>query len=224
MSVLTKPDIVRALVGGTKHPTGWRTPDPTMTITVDGKAQTPKDLHIGPNSIDLHLHQDLKVYQSATEDPDRDLGGMFDRYDETSDWPLIMKSAYDRVPLDARKENPTFPQTIGEGGYVLVPGVLYLGRTVERTHTPHHVPKIGGRSSTGRLGINIHQTAGFGDVGFDGTWTLELSVIHPVRVYPNMRIAQLWLFEISSALDEGELYQGRYQGQVDPTGYRGHER
>ena len=130
---------------------------------------------------------------------------------------------YSRLLLDARADNPTYDIEMSDDGHNLSPGMLYLARTVERTSTPHHVPKIGGRSSTGRLGINIHQTAGFGDVGFCGTWTLELSCIHPVRIYPGMRIAQLWLFETSSELPVDERYQGRYQGQVAATASRGHE-
>lgn len=104
-----------------------------------------------------------------------------------------------------------------EGYFYLEPGELYLGRTIERTCTPHHVPYIGGRSSVGRLGISIHCTAGFGDVGFSGTWTLEITVVKPVYVKGGMRIAQLWLFDTSSPVPPEEQYRGRYQGQIDPT-------
>lgn len=174
------------------------------------------DLHIGPNSVDMHLHPHLKVYNTVVRNCQRE-----------PSWPLELHDAATRRPLDSREHNPTRDIHIDDAGYVLVPGVLYLARTVERTYTPMHVPKIGGRSSTGRLGINIHQTAGFGDVGFDGSWTLELSVVHPVRVYPNQRVAQLWLFTASNPLADDHQYGGvnhggRYQGQVDPTEYRGY--
>jgi dCTP deaminase len=41
-----------------------------------------------------------------------------------------------------------------------------------------------GKSSTGRLGIDIHATAGKGDVGLR-TLTLEISVKQPVKIYRN---------------------------------------
>lgn len=178
MSALVRPDIIQGIHSN------------DIVISRDGVNLEPEQLVIGPNSIDLHLHPEIKSYNNNI--------------------------------LDARSENPTTTMTVPERGMVIFPNVGYLARTVERTYTPKHVPKIGGRSSTGRLFLNIHQTAGFGDVGFDGTWTLEISVIHPVRIYPNMRIAQLWLFETSSDLEEADMYKGRYQGQEVATPYRGH--
>ncbi len=53
-----------------------------------------------------------------------------------------------------------------------------------------------GKSSVGRLGIDIHATAGKGDVGFCNTWTLEISVVQPVRVYAGMPIGQLIFFDV----------------------------
>ncbi len=75
---------------------------------------------------------------------------------------------------------------IPEEGFVLQPGTLYLGVTLEYTETHAHVPFLEGKSSTGRLGIDIHATAGKGDVGFCNTWTLEISCAQPVRVYAGM--------------------------------------
>jgi dCTP deaminase len=160
-----------------------------LCVSIGSQDLTAETLHIGPNSIDLHLHQHLRTY---------------------------------RGELDAHGDNPTDDVTITKEGFVMQPGKLYLARTVERTFTPHHVAKLGGRSSTGRLGLSVHQTSGLGDVGFDGTWTLSLSCVEPVRIYPGMRIAQLWLFEVSSAVSEEDQYRGRYQGQHAPTAYRGH--
>ena len=101
--------------------------------------------------------------------------------------------------------------TIPEDGYILMPGTLYLGETVEYTETTGYVPKIDGRSTTGRLGIVIHLTAGFGDNGFKGKWTLEITVTHPVIVYPNMEIGQLYFEEIQG--DSSMKYDGKYQNQ-----------
>lgn len=113
--------------------------------------------------------------------------------------------------LDPKKENETMDITIPENGYILMPGTLYLGETVEYTETTGYVPKIDGRSTTGRLGIVIHLTAGFGDNGFKGKWTLEITVTHPVIVYPNMEIGQLYFEEIQG--DSSMKYNGKYQNQ-----------
>jgi len=102
--------------------------------------------------------------------------------------------------LDARQHNEIDLFTIGEEGYVLQPGTLYLGVTEEYTETHHAVPFLEGKSSIGRLGIDIHATAGKGDVGFCNTWTLEISCVHPVRVYAGMPIGQLIYF-----LVEGDI-------------------
>jgi dCTP deaminase len=59
------------------------------------------------------------------------------------------------------------------------------------------VPFLEGKSSVGRLGIDIHATAGKGDVGFCNTWTLEISCTQAVRIYAGMPIGQLIYFEVS---------------------------
>ena len=101
----------------------------------------------------------------------------------------------DRV-LDARKHNQIDTFEMDETGFVLQPGTLYLGVTEEYTETHNSVPFLEGKSSIGRLGIDIHATAGKGDVGFSNTWTLEISCTQPVRVYPGMPIGQLIYFLI----------------------------
>ena len=102
--------------------------------------------------------------------------------------------------LDARKHNEIEIFEIPEEGYVLNPGTLYLGVTIEYTETHNAVPFLEGKSSVGRLGIDIHATAGKGDVGFCNTWTLEISCTHPVRIYRGMPIGQLIYFAV-----EGEI-------------------
>ena len=80
---------------------------------------------------------------------------------------------YEEVVLDMRQPNRTRRIVIPEEGLVLSPNQLYLGRTAERTETHNLVPMIEGRSSVGRLGLFVHVTAGFGDVGFQGFWTFQ---------------------------------------------------
>ncbi len=103
--------------------------------------------------------------------------------------------------LDARRHNEIDVFEIPEDGYVLQPNVLYLGVTREYTETHAHVPFLEGKSSVGRLGIDIHATAGKGDVGFCNTWTLEISVTQQVRVYHGMPIGQLIYFEVKGGIE-----------------------
>ncbi|MCX7929379.1 MAG: dCTP deaminase [Chlorobi bacterium] len=98
--------------------------------------------------------------------------------------------------LDARQHNRVEYIEIPDEGYVLQPHRFYLGVTEEYTETHLHVPFLEGKSSVGRLGIDIHATAGKGDVGFCNHWTLEISVKQPVRIYAGMPIGQLIYFEV----------------------------
>ncbi|MCL2396947.1 MAG: dCTP deaminase [Defluviitaleaceae bacterium] len=118
---------------------------------------------------------------------------------------------YEDEVLDMKQQAKTREITIPAEGIVLQPGRLYLGSTVEHTETLGYVPMLEGRSSMGRLGISIHVTAGFGDVGFKGFWTLEIHCLHPVRIYAGERICQIYYHKI-----EGEYvpYQGKYQGNT----------
>lgn len=119
---------------------------------------------------------------------------------------------YDSDVLDMKKENTAHGIIIPEEGLLLEPNKLYLGRTVEFTKTDNHVPMLEGRSSIGRLGLFIHVTAGFGDVGFSGYWTLEIFCVQPIRIYPGVEICQIYYHTIDG---EYELYKsGKYQNNV----------
>jgi len=116
---------------------------------------------------------------------------------------------YEEVVLDMRRANRVCRVQIPREGLTLSPHQLYLGRTVERTETHNFVPMIEGRSSIGRLGLFVHVTAGFGDVGFRGFWTLEMFAVQPVRVYAGVPICQIFYHEICGAIQEyaSEKYQ-----------------
>lgn len=109
-------------------------------------------------------------------------------------------AVYDQDVLDAKAHNTVRHFEIPDEGIVLSPGRVYLGSTIEYTETHKHVPFLEGKSSVGRLGIDIHATAGKGDVGFCNHWTLEISAHQPVRVYHGMPIGQIIYF-----LCEGEV-------------------
>ncbi|MDY3712570.1 MAG: dCTP deaminase [Agathobaculum sp.] len=119
---------------------------------------------------------------------------------------------YDNAVLDMKHPNPVSRIEIPEEGLLLEPNRLYLGRTNEYTATDRYIPMLEGRSSTGRLGLFIHVTAGFGDVGFKGYWTLEIFCVQPVRIYPNVEICQIYYHDIDG---EYELYKsGKYQNNT----------
>lgn len=90
--------------------------------------------------------------------------------------------------VDCRQHNMVDYIEIPKSGLILFPNRLYLGVTQEYTETPRHVPFLEGKSSIGRLGIDIHTTAGKGDIGFCNYLTLEISVRQPVRIYAGMPI------------------------------------
>jgi dCTP deaminase len=120
---------------------------------------------------------------------------------------------YEEIVLDMRKCNRVNRMEIPESGMVLEPNRLYLGRTVERTETHNLVPMIEGRSSIGRLGLFVHVTAGFGDVGFKGFWTLEMFAVQPVKIYPGVSICQIFYHEIAGKIQEYK--SGKYQDNQD---------
>jgi len=155
--------------------------------------------HMGPNSYDVTLNKILKLYDPRTS--------------------FVHPDGY----LDLKTDNPAIELEIPEEGLILRPNTLYLGCTNETTTSLNYIPMLEGRSSIGRLGINIHITAGFGDIGWGYTWdengkpihhapkwTLEISVIHPVKIYSNVRIGQVFF-----TLPKGEItfYKGKYSTQ-----------
>lgn len=147
-------------------------------------------------------------------------------YDVTLNGKLLV---YDLAPgeaLDMKRDNPTRTLVIPEEGLELKPGTLYIGCTNETATSKAFVPMFEGRSSIGRLGINTHITAGFGDLGWGylpdetgelvcqyPTWTLEIEVVHPIRVYPGVRIGQVYFIRPEGTLS---YYKGKYTRQKDP--------
>lgn len=116
---------------------------------------------------------------------------------------------YEEHVLDMKKPNPVRKISIPETGLRLEPGRLYLGRTLEYTKTENLVPMLEGRSSVGRLGLFIHITAGFGDVGFAGYWTLEMFCTQPIVIYPHVEICQIYYHTLEGDFDP--YRSGKYQ-------------
>lgn len=116
---------------------------------------------------------------------------------------------YKEVLLDVKEPNRIEKITIPEEGLILYPGELYLGHTVEYTECDNGiVPMYEGRSSMARLGIQSHISAGFGDAGYKGNWTLEINVMMPVKVYKGMRIGQVYFHQLNTPAKNP--YFGKY--------------
>lgn len=112
---------------------------------------------------------------------------------------------------------------IPDEGFVLEEGVLYLSETLEYTETHGYlVPFIEGKSSVGRNGIAVHVTAGFGDIGFCGNWTLEIFTIGgSVRIYKGMRICQITWERVEGPISK--VYEGKYQNAHGVIGSKQYE-
>jgi dCTP deaminase len=120
--------------------------------------------------------------------------------------------------IDVKEEQKTERFYIQEEGFVIRPGIGYLMHTRERVRTDCYVPVIDGKSSLGRLFVSIHQTAGYGDAGFDGQYTLEVSTLYQVRLHAGMRIAQIRFHELSHGVGAASTaivkYAGNYVGKT----------
>jgi dCTP deaminase len=124
---------------------------------------------------------------------------------------------YEEVVLDMRKPNRYRRLKIPADGLVLSPNQLYLGRTAERTETYNLVPMIEGRSSIGRLGLFVHVTAGFGDVGFCGYWTLEMFAVQPVRIYAGVAICQIIYHDLRGAFTAYQSDKYQHNTDIQPS-------
>jgi dCTP deaminase len=122
-------------------------------------------------------------------------------------------AVYEAAELDLKRPHPLRRFRIPPEGIVLEPGELYLGRTAEYTETRGCVPMLEGRSSIGRLGLSVHITAGFGDIGFRGFWTLEINTVKPIRIYAGVEICQIFYHEIAGPYEE--YSSDKYQDNRD---------
>ncbi len=176
-------------------------------ITSNGNKINLEDISLGVNSIDVTLGKTLKTYfpLEIITLPSGDK--------------IVKKMKSDITFIDMKKENKIFELTIPDEGIILTPGILYLGHTNEALGSSYHVPMYEGRSSMARLGIQSHISAGFGDIGFDAQWTLEILVSQPTKIYHSIRIGQVYFSKIDFkqaklARDTNNLYQGKYKNQV----------
>ncbi|WKN30020.1 dCTP deaminase [Porifericola rhodea] len=124
---------------------------------------------------------------------------------------------YDSNELDMKLENTATKITIPEEGLLLEKDKLYLGRTLEFTETHNCVPMLEGRSSIGRLGLFVHITAGFGDVGFSGFWTLEMFCVQPIRIYAGVEICQIFYHTIEGEYEAYHSKKYQHNTGIQPS-------
>ncbi|MDR0804097.1 MAG: hypothetical protein LBO08_03370 [Rickettsiales bacterium] len=233
MAQLSGPEIKRQM--GIPNPTN---PDSKPNIII-----TPfNEDYLGSNSYDLHLNSVLKVYADSLprglkpfiDISDKlDDNGNIDRSklsmrDNFTSWRYYLKYLFVRSAYDNRnpryfidpfvKKKPTIDFEIPRGGALLLPGIGYLGSTEEYTETYRLFPYIDGKSSTGRNFIINHHTAGRGDDGFCGNWTLEMQFVYPTLIKPLMPIGQTYYEEF---IGERKPYNtnpnSHYNGQSGAT-------
>lgn len=146
---------------------------------------TPAAAQIGSNSVDVHLGETLQTYNLTYAGPAR-------------------IAVYG---LDVRRLPPLEDAPRTGGAWLLVPGRVYLGVTIERVAAHGVTWMLGLRSSAGRLGLA--SLAGIGDDGFEGRITVELTVAQPLYLRPGMRLFQITFYDL---IGERRPYAGRYQG------------
>ena len=142
---------------------------------------------VGPNSVDLHLSKHLLIVTENKRSPKGFLA-------DNGCWHIDTREAMVEDDYEYRR-------VISDHGFLLRPGQLYLGSTVECTSCGPYAPMLEGTSGAARLGISVHCTAGVGDVGYFGHWTLEITVTHPTLVFGGEPLCQLILHEVAGTVE-----------------------
>jgi dCTP deaminase len=107
--------------------------------------------------------------------------------------------------------------SMGAEGFVLQPGRFYLGSTMEAMGSAHYAATLYANRSASTLGVWIQFSAPLGHSGSVFPWTLEMTVAHPVRVYPGMVIGKLAFWTMQG---EAREYRGKYTGSTSAVASR----
>lgn len=186
-------------------------PEIDRRVALGDIAFDPPAARTNPNSVNLRLGKTLKMYRKhycAHQAWERS----YARYLTAGFWDIRWQDTI-CLPLDSAKQEDVVQWDIPEGGQTLWPNLLYLGHTEEYTKTGPLIPGITGRSGIARLGVSTDESAGFSEPGFEGHWTLEITVVQAVILYAGMEVAQMFFHE---PVGNVVMYRGSYFGQRGP--------
>lgn len=172
-------------------------PDPERRIIITPIIKPEEQF--GPTSVDLRLGTDFQVLRRTNL---THLDPMKDPEDIARDVQQHMHHV---------KVRPT-------EAFILHPGEFALASTLEFVRIPLDLAaRLEGRSTWGRLGLQIHATAGFVDPGFKGAITFELSNVSniPLPLYPGVRVSQLCFFASTRTnLPYAKKRYTKYSGKI----------
>ena len=157
----------------------------------------PVKLMIGPNSIDVTLHDTIQIPDSNMtldlKDPDTCHYG---EYQMASDGFTLFPHAFVLGALNERFDS------------VAPLSIIYTDQRRGNYRDVFFTQEVHGRSTLGRCGLCIHATAGYGDYGFKGAFTLEIFNVtnRPIIIYPDIKVAQIEF----NAVEQPFLYTGGY--------------
>jgi len=106
---------------------------------------------------------------------------------------------------DKKRKPKTRKIKIPQKGYVLEPKRLYLGTTVETIGSKEYVTSLIGRNRIAKLGMFLQITADLGQLGKEHRWTLEITVVQNLRIYPNMEIGQVTFWDTKGEKNIGDV-------------------
>ena len=161
-------------------------------ITITPLTDTPDDSQIDQAGVTLHLH------------------------------PTVLEdvAAEDGTVLCVTRDNSARlrpAERMADGAFFLRAGCRYLGATVERIHAPRHVVRVDGKSSLGRLWLQVHMTAGHVEPGFHGQITLEIVPQADLLIPPGWPICQAVFYETTGDV-EGYPGRGHYADAAQTDG------
>jgi dCTP deaminase len=172
-------------------------PDPERRIIITPLLKPEEQF--GPTSVDLRLGTDFQVMRRTN----------LTHMDLLKDPEELSRDV--QRHMEHVKVKPTEP-------FILHPGEFALASTLEYVKVPLDLAaRLEGRSTWGRLGLQIHATAGFVDPGFRGALTFELSNVSniPLPLYPGVRISQICFFLSSTTnLPYGKKRFTKYSGKT----------
>lgn len=163
---------------------------------------------VQPASVDLRLGEDFQILQAEQ------------KYGTSED--------YQKIPIDTKESTDQPMKEATADSITIQPGECVLGTTMETVNLPADLlGEVEGRSSLGRLFIEVHKTAGVVDPGYRGEITLEIHNDNPapVTLYKGQRVCQLLLTKLNRPAEEpyGDKEDSKYQGQEGATQSKLHQ-